>query len=172
MKKKTVMMGSWEIEKDYILHTLLGSCVSICFYCPITKIAAMTHYMLPETQPSNIDGRQSGEQMLEVVYNEMIRRGAYPQSLIIDVAGGGDMFNFDSTTSVMKIGEKNMTFAKKWLKEKNLLEKVRTRCLGGPFSRVITLNPETGEFTCKKQHKNNHVFSSINKSFSAFAVKK
>ncbi len=44
----TINAGESYVSKDpVIIHTLLGSCVAVCLYDPISRVGGMNHILLP-----------------------------------------------------------------------------------------------------------------------------
>lgn len=148
MEVKNVKMGYAEIATDKILSTTLGSCISICFIERHKKIAAMTHYMVPYAISHYTEqfGRKSGENLLNDTWNELMKKNILPSQLEVYVFGGGEMM--DANTEFTQIGKQNIQFAKQWLASKRL--NVKEHSIGGQFSRLVKLNPQTGEVICKK----------------------
>ena len=88
MNRKLVIVGHWEHSKNEILHTVLGSCISVCFYCPLKKILVMSHMLLPSEKGNNF-GRKGGDIMLDEAYNWLNRQGISLRTLEISIFGGG-----------------------------------------------------------------------------------
>lgn len=147
MEKQVVLMGKWAITQNYELYTVLGSCVSVCFYCAKNQIVAMTHYVLPTEGNRDSVNREGGDILLEKAYRAMLRGGVLPQDIEVFIFGGGEMF---LKPTKMRIGEKNIEYAKEWIKNKGL--KVKNQSVGGPYSRKVFINPKTGSIRCHKIH--------------------
>ena len=71
----------------------LGSCIGICFYDPMLKLAALLHIMLPLNLET---GRKSplkyADTGIRETLREMERRGAKRARVTAKIAGGARMF--------------------------------------------------------------------------------
>lgn len=152
MNRKLVIVGHWEHSQNEILHTVLGSCISVCFYCPDKKILTMSHMLLPSEKGNNF-GRKGGNVMLNEAYDWLIHQGVSKKTLEISMFGGGEMF-LTKKISNFKIGKTNIDFTIQWLKEKNLLNNIKVKKVGGPYSKNIAFNPITGECKYLEQNMN------------------
>lgn len=149
MNRKLVMVGHWEHSKEEILHTVLGSCISVCFYCSTKRLLTMSHMLLP-SEKGNKFGRKGGDEMLSEAYDWIIRQGVSHKDIDIYIFGGGEMFSTQKIAS-FKIGNSNINFTLNWLKENNLINNIKVRKIGGPYSRNISFNPISGEYKYLEQ---------------------
>ena len=91
--------------------------------------------------------------MLNEAYDWLIHQGVSKKTLEISMFGGGEMF-LTKKISNFKIGKTNIDFTIQWLKEKNLLNNIKVKKVGGPYSRNIAFNPITGECKYLEQNMN------------------
>ncbi len=132
-------------KKDDVLTTLgLGSCIGITLYDPVTKIGGLVHIMLPSSKTirNNSNPAKFADTGIEFLLKEMLKLGADRSRLVSKIAGGAQMFSFDSKNDIMKIGERNAIATKEKLKELNL--PLVSEDIGGNFGRTIELYCETG----------------------------
>ncbi|HQA65118.1 MAG TPA: chemotaxis protein CheD [Bacillota bacterium] len=128
-----------------VLTTLgLGSCVGICLYDPSTKIAGMVHIMLPSSAQikNNSNEAKFADTGIVKLVTEMIKIGAKRNKLVSKIAGGAQMFNFNDTSEVMRIGLRNVTATKDTLKMLNI--PLISEDTGGNYGRTIELYSENG----------------------------
>lgn len=87
-----VLPGEYLVtDREVMLVTVLGSCVSACIRDPLAGVGGMNHFMLPEGE-SGAAARESaryGAYAMEVLINELIKRGAARGRLESKVFGGG-----------------------------------------------------------------------------------
>jgi len=105
-----LLPGEWFVhdDDDLLLMTVLGSCVAACLVDRGAGIGGMNHFMLPDGGSA---GRY-GAYAMELLINEMLKRGARRDRLEAKVFGGGQvMRNF----SVMNVGQQNVTFVETFL---------------------------------------------------------
>jgi len=116
-----VGMADMNTAKDPgALTTLgLGSCVGIALYDPITKIAALAHCMLPEAAQiqNNTNAAKFVDTAIVQLVKDMERLGAQKRRIVAKLAGGAQMFAFNSTNENMRIGDRNVEAAIKVLKQ-------------------------------------------------------
>ena len=64
---------------DVLVTYALGSCVGICLYDPVSKIAGLSHIMLPtinDFKDSNPQKEKFADSAIEVLLNKMAAAGA------------------------------------------------------------------------------------------------
>lgn len=108
-------------DADTMMTTVLGSCIAACIRDPLAKVGGMNHFLLPEGQGA--DGAASmryGAHAMELLVNGLLTLGARRERLEAKLFGGAKM-----TDGLNDIGEKNSTFAEKYLNRE------RIRFLGG-----------------------------------------
>ena len=84
-------IGQYFASKDpVIIQTVLGSCVSVCFFDPVTRIGGMNHILYSGEVRSSYDyNARYGINAMELLINEMVGLGAVRSRLIAKVFGGG-----------------------------------------------------------------------------------
>src|SRR3990172_4455661 len=98
MPGKTINVGIGELqvsrESDTVIVTRgLGSCVAVCFYDRIAKIAGMAHIMLPtDNGRSDHLSARFADTGVPRLLEKMIQQGANPERLVVKMAGGARMF--------------------------------------------------------------------------------
>ena len=107
-------------DPDVLVTYALGSCVGVCLYDPFNKVAGLAHVMLPSSSLAT-NGNVTLKKFADTAIRELIilmkYRGANDKFLHAKIAGGAQMFNFSSDTSISAIGERNITAVKAELKK-------------------------------------------------------
>lgn len=123
----------------------LGSCVGVVLYDEHLKLAGMVHVMLPhssignETKPNPAKYADTGiEELIRLLRN----RGACVKRLQCKLAGGAQMFQFQSKSDVMRIGPRNAEAVKAALSKHGV--PVVSEDLGGNKGRTIEFFTSTG----------------------------
>ena len=153
MDIKTIKVGMADLNVTKCPNNLttlgLGSCVGIVLYDKINKIAGLAHIMLPSSREikNNENKAKFADTGIEELLSSMIRIGANKNNLIAKIAGGSQMFNFNSNNDILKIGERNVLATKAKLKELNI--KIVSEDTGGNFGRTIILNSTDGSLQVK-----------------------
>lgn len=133
-----VRQGEFAVSSDpsTCLTAILGSCVSTCLYDEAAGIGGMNHILLPN------EGRQgAGElatlNLMELLINEMMKRGADRSSLKGKLFGGARMMETSA-----RIGQMNATFARNFLADEGI--PCVGESLGGDVGRKIRFWPVGG----------------------------
>ncbi len=133
-----------------ILTTLgLGSCVGVCLYDTTTKISGMVHIMLPSSLQikNNSNPAKFADTGIAKLIEDMQRLGAYKNKIVCKIAGGAQMFNFNDSSEIMRIGYRNVVATKEILNIFNI--PIIAEDTGGSYGRTIELYSETGKLLIK-----------------------
>jgi chemotaxis protein CheD len=142
-------------DKDMVIVTVLGSCVSACIRDSVTGIGGMNHFMLPDSAAADKDSPVSesmryGTYAMEVLINQLLRNGARRENLEAKIFGGGNVLKSFTT---MNVGDRNAIFVRKFLKEERI--KVTGEDLLDIYPRKVYYFPKSGKVLVKKL-KNMH----------------
>lgn len=137
-------------NKDMMIVTVLGSCVSACIRDTKTGIGGMNHFMLPDGAKADKDNPASesmryGTYAMEVLINELLRNGAKRENLEAKIFGGGNVLRSFTTNNV---GDRNASFVRKFLRDEGI--KVTGEDLLDIFPRKVYYFPKTGKVLVKK----------------------
>ncbi|MGE5680381.1 MAG: chemotaxis protein CheD [Bacillota bacterium] len=147
-KKIHIGIGEFYSSKEpVILHTTLGSCVSVCFFDPQMKIGGMNHILLAGSADfkSFDDNARYGINAMELLINSMLKLGARRNSLEAKIFGGAHLMpDFSLEDSP---GRKNIEFVKKFLSIEGI--PVLSQHTGGISARNIFFNTGTSEVLLK-----------------------
>lgn len=100
-------------DKDMVLVTVLGSCVSACIRDRQSAIGGMNHFMLPDAGSAPASGSaRYGINAMEMMLNELYKRGARKQRLEAKVFGGGNVL---ASIVANQVGTRNADFVKGFL---------------------------------------------------------
>jgi len=142
-------------DKDMVIVTVLGSCVSACIRDSVSGIGGMNHFMLPDSAAADKDSPVSesmryGTYAMEVLINQLLRNGARRENLEAKIFGGGNVLKSFTT---MNVGDRNAIFVRKFLKEERI--RVISEDLLDIYPRKVYYFPKTGRVLVKKL-KNMH----------------
>ena len=136
-------------DPDKLITYGLGSCVGIALYDNSTKIGGLAHIMLPSSremsQTQNI--AKFADTCLHAILEDLIKLGVRKERLTAKIAGGSQMFLFNTTSEVMRIGDKNVLATKEVLKSVNI--KILAEDTGGNYGRTVELDLSSGEFNIR-----------------------
>lgn len=155
-KRHTVKLlpGEYHTTKgEELLVTVLGSCVSACIRDVKNGVGGMNHFLLPEkkNRHKNISWAESyesaetryGDLAMEILINDIIKRGGERQYFEAKIFGGAQMF-----TSSMRVGDRNIEFVADYLKYESI--KVTRQDTGGNLGRKLYYIPKTGQAFLKR----------------------
>ena len=134
------------VSPDRITTLGLGSCVGIALRDPVTKIGGLAHIMLPDstTIRNNSNIPKFADTGIEELVKQVTRKGANRSRLVAKIAGGAQMFGFNSNSEMVRVGERNVQATKKKLAELRI--PILAEDTGKNFGRTVIFYPETGDF--------------------------
>lgn len=151
MSEINIGIGELAVSKhkqDVIVTRGLGSCVAVCLYDRLSKIAGMAHIMLPQD-----NGKDNGvtarfaDTGIPRLLEAMIREGANPARLVAKIAGGARMFQMPGGNSLLEIGARNVEAVKTTLK--SLKINIIAADTGKDYGRTVELSVANGELQVK-----------------------
>lgn len=131
----------------------LGSCVGIVLYDSTVKVAGMVHVMLPDSTKirNNENTAKFADTGVDALIKKLVNLGAKPNRLIAKIAGGAQMFAFNSSNDMLRIGERNIEATK--IKLNSLGIRITAEDTGQNYGRTIEFYTETGELYIKSVGK-------------------
>ncbi|WP_028081950.1 chemoreceptor glutamine deamidase CheD [Solimonas soli] len=142
-----VLPGDYAVAGDArMLVTLLGSCVSACLHDPLARVGGMNHFLLPGGEGASGDSARYGSYAMEVLINELLKRGATRARLQAKVFGGGAVL--PSLSGVGSVGERNARFVLDYLEAERIA--VLAQDLGDIVPRRVHYFPATGRALVKR----------------------
>ena len=137
------------VSTDRITTLGLGSCVGIALRDPVTKIGGLAHIMLPDstTIRNNSNIPKFADTGIEELVKQVTRKGANRSRLVAKIAGGAQMFGFNSNSEMVRVGERNVQATKKKLAELRI--PILAEDTGKNFGRTVIFYPETGDFVIR-----------------------
>jgi chemotaxis protein CheD len=132
---------------DVMLVTVLGSCVSACIRDPLLRIGGMNHFMLPEGDISDAvnESARYGSYAMEMLINELLKRGAARARLETKVFGGGAVL---PGFTVNNVGRRNGEFVLDYLAAEGL--ELSGQDLYDVYPRRVHYFPRTGRVMVKR----------------------
>lgn len=139
-------------DSGEMISTVLGSCIAITLFDASTHIGGMNHFMLvsssAEGNATEEKSGRFGEYAVELLLNDMIKKGARKKRMIAKVFGGSNLFNIGSDAGV---GAQNIFFAFDYLERERI--PVKASDVGGNYSRKIYFDPMTSKVWLKHVKK-------------------
>jgi chemotaxis protein CheD len=122
-----------------LVTTILGSCVSVCFWDETGALGAITHYLLPKPISAAGDAARFGTTAIEQVVGELRRRGA--GSLSAKVFGGSAMNSALAATG-RDLGTQNVAVAMEALAAMGI--PILAADTGGAIGRKLLFQTDDG----------------------------
>ncbi|HEY9066897.1 MAG TPA: chemoreceptor glutamine deamidase CheD [Burkholderiaceae bacterium] len=130
--------------EDILIMTTLGSCIAACLWDRDAKVGGMNHFMLPEGEGDAGSGRY-GSYAMELLINELLKRGAARHSLEAKVFGGGQVI---SGMNTMNVGERNTHFVTEYLKTERI--PIVSKDVLDIYPRKVCFLPASGKAMVKR----------------------
>ena len=131
-------------DEDILVMTTLGSCIAACLWDRQMRIGGMNHFMLPEAGGAADSGRY-GSFAMELLINEMIKRGATRSTMEAKVFGGGAVI---SGMSTINVGERNTAFVLDYLRTERIT--VVSKDVLDVYPRKVCFLPASGKAMVKR----------------------
>lgn len=125
---------------EYLISTVLGSCVSVCLWDHVTLRGGMNHIMLPLWNGEGLATPKYGNIAMERLLNKVLSIGCRREYLVAKVFGGANVSG--TGLEVFMIGDRNITLAMEILEEFRI--PVVAKDVGGRVGRKIIMNSKTG----------------------------
>ena len=124
--------------------TLLGSCVAACIYDPAIGVGGMNHFMLPDAEPASMAAKSDGSarygaHAMELLINDLLKRGARRARLQAKVFGGGNVLRGFTSDP---IGTRNARFVVDYLGAEGI--PIVAQDLGDIHPRKVCFFVQTG----------------------------
>jgi chemotaxis protein CheD len=165
-----VLPGEFYVDTAEIpVVTVLGSCVAACLRDPWANVGGMNHFLLPDGNDAGVAGTAGryGVNAMEMLINELVKRGAQRNRLEAKVFGGGHvMKNFTS----INVGERNATFIRDFLKMENI--NLLSEDLLDVYPRKVCFFPKSGRALVKRLAAADDVLLKQEKQYQTTVVAK
>jgi chemotaxis protein CheD len=142
---------------DMIISTVLGSCVAVALKDRESDVGGLNHFMLPSPFKRFVtpdfpaefisdDGRY-GSYAMELLINEMMKRGAKKSRIQAKVFGGASLLHLGPSPA-LSIASGNIDFAFEFLKTEGI--PVISSDVGGDRARKILFFVRSGKVLLKR----------------------
>jgi chemotaxis receptor (MCP) glutamine deamidase CheD len=158
--KRSIHIGDvCACRKPTVIRTILGSCITVCLYDPVTQVGGMNHFMLPIASVGSTECARYGVHAMELLINACMKKGADRRRLKAKVFGGGHVLNTQEMAG--NVPEENMRFILNFLEIERI--PIVSSDIGGYEARVVYFFTDTGRVLLKRlparrmPHKNESV---------------
>ena len=136
-------------QRDLVIVTVLGSCVSVCLRDHVSGIGGMNRFMLPGNNDGGISpisaSARYGVYAMELLINHLLKLGARRNCFEAKVFGGGSVLRGMTANN---IGDRNVEFVRDYLHTEHI--PVVAEDLLDIYPRKVYYFPATGRVMVKK----------------------
>ncbi len=138
-------------DKDVVIATVLGSCISVCLKDETNGIGGMNHFMLPGdfrmTNMLNSQNARYGMYAMELIIGDIIKMGGDRNNLTAKYFGGGHVLaSLPATKNA--VPKANIEFVASFLSMEGI--KVLKSDVGGTHGRKLLYLPALGKAYVKR----------------------
>jgi len=138
-----ILPGEYFVDnEDLLVMTTLGSCIAACLWDRHAQIGGMNHFMLPEGAG---DSGRYGSFAMELLINEMMKRGASKSRMEAKIFGGGAVI---SGMNTINVGERNTNFVMDYLKTERI--PIVSKDVMDVYPRKVCFLPKSGKAMVKR----------------------
>jgi len=151
--KKTIYTEQFYVSSgdDIEISTVLGSCVAICLYDPVSHMIGMNHYLLPFWNGKGLKSLKYGNINNKRLIESMLDKSQNTRRIQAKIFGGASI-----NLQGVDIGKNNILVARSILKEYNI--NIMSEDTGGFVGRKIIMSSKDGAVYLKyaaDRRKNN-----------------
>ena len=140
-----VLPGEYFVhEEDILVMTTLGSCIAACLWDRNARVGGMNHFMLPEGGGAQDSGRY-GSFAMELLINELMKKGASRSTLEAKIFGGGQVI---SGMNTLNVGQRNTDFVMDYLKTERI--PIVSKDVLDVYPRKVCFFPASGKAMVKR----------------------
>jgi chemotaxis protein CheD len=154
MQEINVKMGEMQLTTRpgvVLVAPSLGSCIGFGVYDKKSRMAAMAHIVLPDSAVSSSSAATQLGKYADIavptILEKMLSLGSKKENLIIKIAGGAQMFNLNTGSNILNIGQRNTVAVQQAVA--NLGLTIAKADTGGNQGRTFKLNAVNGLFTLR-----------------------
>lgn len=149
MREISIHIGEYYASRDPVLiRTLVGSCMAVCLFDPVTRIGGMNHILLPgKADMKRFDApARYGINAMELLINRIMRLGGNRSLIVAKAFGGAHLLPAISREN--GVGKKISGFVLEFLRNESI--RLISMDIGGHESRRIYFNTGTGDVYLKR----------------------
>jgi chemotaxis receptor (MCP) glutamine deamidase CheD len=130
-----------------LVKTLLGSCIAVCLFDPITHVGGMNHFMLPTGgEGSAADRTRFGVHAMDYLIGTMVKLGADRRRLVAKIFGGAHVL--DLPESAGGVPQQNIAFIRGFLEAEGV--PLVAEDVGGYHPRHVRFYTHSGRAQVKR----------------------
>ncbi len=143
---------------DTLVTFALGSCVGICLFDQISKVAGLSHILLPryKAMPGENSHMKFADTAIPLLVQRMEAQGARKICLKAKIAGGAQMFASTGNSSIAAIGQQNVQSVKETLQKMRI--PLVAEDTGSNFGRTLYFSASDCVMVIRSYKRGEHSF--------------
>jgi chemotaxis protein CheD len=133
-------------KEECVFSTILGSCVAVCLWDPVTLVGGLNHFLLPRAPPQEQHSARFGNVAIPVLIDALLAQGASAARLQAKVFGGMCSLALKGTRT--DLGGANVRIARELLGERRI--PVVAEDVGGTRGRRLLFRTGDGSVWVKQ----------------------
>jgi len=136
---------------EHLRTSGLGSCIGVVVYDSKEGLAGLAHILLPESslaRQKDINIYKFADTAVPFLIANLIKKGALKERLKAKMAGGSQMFQFNSRSDMMRIGPRNTEAVQEQLRKHRI--PVIAKDVGGNAGRTIEFDTSNNQLKIRK----------------------
>ena len=125
--------------------TVLGSCISVCLWDPVSRTGGMNHYLLPYWNGDGLKTPKYGNIAIPMLLERLVNAGCRKGDLIAKVFGGASVLG---SSGILNVGVRNIEFATSALLDAGI--PIACMDIGGSQGRKVMFLTSMGEVFVRK----------------------
>ncbi len=121
--------------------TILGSCVAVCLWDPVTKIGGINHFLLPAFSGQGIASPRFGNIAIKELLDQLAQLGSQKHNLLAKMFGGACVLEAFRQRQ-HRLGTKNIEIAQELLKSASI--PLVGHDVGGQRGRKLIFHTDDG----------------------------
>lgn len=134
-------------RQPHRVTTVLGSCVSVCLWDPVTRVGGINHYLLPLWNGEGLPTPKYGNIAIVKLIEKVRAISEHPDQIVAKLFGGASMW--EKAEGLLAIGQRNIELAHDLLAQHRI--PVAASDLGGNRGRKIIYNTADGTVLMRRQ---------------------
>ena len=126
---------------SYAVTTILGSCVAVCLWDPVSRIGGINHFLLPTFNGEGIASPRFGNIAIKELLDQLAGLGSQKHNLLAKIFGGGCVLEAFRDRQ-HQLGSKNIEVARALLESESI--PLVGHDVGGQRGRKLIFHTDDG----------------------------
>ena len=131
---------------DIVVTHALGSCIAVCLFDPLAKVAGLLHILLPESRINPVRAKEQpatfADTGIPMLFNAAYRLGAQKKRCVVHLIGGAEVTTSLANSATFDIGRRNILAARNALWRNGVL--IKGESVGGSLVRTVHIDVAHG----------------------------